>query len=253
MKKRIKGFTIAELLIVIVIIATFALLSYFGFHRLKDKSFNDHNKNEAEAILAAINEIYTTGISSQGVQGEKAQILDVKSACADNAKFFKDIASKHTNISDDVEILVLENKEYPYTSYEYCLSNADIQNDGTIQPKNKRTILNETTRLFSCSSEEFVNPYGQDKKTYIIYHPITSYHSAKYNCASGNWQHGDGWGSCSGSQRNKYCYDKDKILDPAVLANIAGLQPPDCVYFNLYYIKKDGGKYTISENINIRK
>lgn len=253
MEERIKGFTIAELLIVIVIIATFALLSYFGFHRLKDKSFNDHNKSEAEAVLGALNEIYTTGTSSQGATGEKARVLDVKSACAENAHFFKDIVGKHTNISDELEFLILENKDYPSTSYEYSLANAEISSDGTIHPKNKKTFLNSPTRLFSCKNEEFINPHGQDNKTYIIYHPITTYSSYKYYCAPGNVSYGGGAGGCAGSLENKYCYDKETIVNPSVLANSPNLQAPDCTYFNLYYIKKDGGKYKVSENINIRK
>lgn len=170
MKKFKRAFTMVELLIVIVIISTFALLSSYGYNKLKESSFNESNRVTAAAFNAALKEIYLAGRTSQGVIGQRGVYMDIKTACLDPSNtVFEDIIAKHKNVPKDLRIAYVDGIPIQDNFFQ-----ANNTYQTSLWKSSTHTTSNNLSKIYSCdasASEIPIETLSPDHAPIIVYRP----------------------------------------------------------------------------------
>lgn len=171
-KRKIKsGFTIVELLVVIVILSTFALLSSFGYSKLKDHQTHEKARTNAEGIASALDELYMAGQTTDGTQGNKGVYPSVHDACIKDGAIMKQIIKQQKGVDDDVKVAFLSSTTPE--SFSKDMTGCEVSSDGEIPSGCVSGI--PTAKIVACepSMEELD---ANDKKNIgmIVYQPITN-------------------------------------------------------------------------------
>lgn len=244
MKNFRRGFTITELLIVISVMSLFLLMSFWGFIKLQDRSFNEGNRVNAEGFVAALDEIYLAGATTHGAVGVRGEYPDISQACLDESNtIFEDIIEKQPGLPNDLKVVFIKNYTSPATSDLYDLSNGEVQANGTIQPDPSQPIAT-TAQMMTCSSSPAeVDLSKSENQNVIVYQPIATYNNRDI-CRKIQREAGLPEGMCGGGNRNSYCYDRYNIYSGAEI---------ECKHFNVYYLEKDGDKFYLSDRITSKR
>lgn len=234
-----RGFTIAELLVVIVILASFALLSSFGYNKLKEHQTNEKSRTNAESVASALDEIYMAGLTSDGATGKKGEYPSIQEACVDEDSVVSQVLSKQKGVDKDTRVAYLSaaNPEKFSQDLSGCrvLPSGEISNDcvgGSPYP----------AKLVTCSSaREELDASQPENIGIIIYQPITSVKisSEQANTNNMSWQ-------CLGAgfqNTTPVSGDDSETNSPTP----GGQEEISCRGFYVYYLEKSGGKAKLSK------
>lgn len=229
-----RGFTIVELLVVIVILSTFALLGSFGYNKLKDHQANEKARTNAEGIASALDEIYIAGVTTDGARGNKGQYGSLQEACVENGAIIGQIVQKQKGVDKDTKVAYLSaaNAERFSQDLSGCgvLPSGEISNScagGSPYP----------AKLVTCdAARETLNANDKANIGTIIYQPITNVKASASHVDTTNlsWQClGKGFvvaSSSSGATGSSLITDE-----------------VDCRGFYIYYLEKVGNSVKLSK------
>lgn len=227
MNKRIfkSGFTIVELLVVIVILSTFAILGSFGYNKLKERQDNEKARTNAEGIASALDEIHMSGQTSDGVQSIKGGYPSFIRACDPERKgVIKNIVQKQKSIDKDVKVGFLfdSSAEHP-EKISYNLSGCEALPSGEISTScvdeslGPLTLVTCDLNLDTSFEDATINANDPENIGTIIYQPITNKKASEYTDTTNMaWQ-------CM--------YDERDASD--------GYHYDPCFYGGCYYDKKE--------------
>lgn len=225
------GFTIVELLVVIVILSTFAVLGSFGYNKLKDRQINEKARTNAEGIASALDEIYMAGQTIDGATDNKGNYPSLQDACIKDGAAMEQIVQKQKNIDKDFKVTFLSATSPERFSQN--LSGCEVLSNGEIS-LSCIGELSESAQLLTCNSEKEIVDAGQIENIgTIIYQPIINTKAVPEHVDTSNstWQ-------CLGKG-----FTAGMPGDP-VVADSAG-----CRGFYIYYLEKSGDKIKLSEAI----
>ncbi|MGI6611966.1 MAG: type II secretion system protein [Candidatus Nanosyncoccaceae bacterium] len=191
------GFSIVELLVVIVILSTFALLGSFGYNKLKDRRINEKARTNAESIASALDEVYMAGQTSDGVEGVKGGYPSFVRACSpDGAKIINKILQKQKAVDKDAKVGFLfdqagEHPELISHNLSGCevLPNGEISR-GCVDESLSPVVLVTCDVNYDLSFEDAkIDASDPDNLGTIVYQPITNKRASMYDeSANMTWQ-----------------------------------------------------------------
>ncbi|MGI6611967.1 MAG: type II secretion system protein [Candidatus Nanosyncoccaceae bacterium] len=241
MNKRTKklGFSMVELLVVIVILSTFALLGSFGYNKLKEHQIKERARTNAEGVSSALNEIYMAGQTVDGVQGKKGEYPSIQDTCIKSNSIISQIIQKQKSVDKDVKVAFLSatNSEKFSQDMSGCevLSNGEISTDCV-------SGISGSAKLLSCSSsKEEIDASDEENIGTVIYQPITNVKSLPGHVNTSNmaWQ-------CLGEG---YVTAMPSPSLPGEMEDVTITNPVSCRGFYVYFLEKSGSKIKLSEAI----
>lgn len=272
--KNKRGFTIVELLVVIVILATFALLSSFGYDKLKEHRLNEKSRVNAEGISSALDEIYIAGVTNDGAKGDKGEYPSIKEACLTNNSIMNQVIKYQKGVDKDVKVVYLSAADPGKFSQD--LSGCEVLPDGKISISCVNGV-DYPANLVNCSStQEEINANENNDTGMVIYQPITNVRALGGSAESMDlsWQClGEGFnsGDSDTDPTNPNLPDPNQPspipiggkLNSVVLLNQyrntkstirltngdGGLGRVGCRGFYMYYLERSGGKIKLSKAI----